>query len=72
MAHFAKRRIEDASSVHGQKFGRFMKWALSHTVTFTIIFLFSFFHTLCQSHGSTLIRFMAENPGQFTAILWSI
>lgn len=44
MAHFAKRRIEDASSVHGQKFGRLMNWALSHTVTFTIISLFSFFH----------------------------
>lgn len=39
-AHFAKRRIEDAISVHGQKFGRLMKWALSHTVTFTIIFFF--------------------------------
>ena len=75
MAHFAKRRIEDASSVHGQKFGRFMKWALPHTVTFPIYFLVFFLpHSLCQSHGSTLgvLRFMSENPGQFTAIVSSV
>jgi len=53
-------------------------WPLNEMGTFTHNNIHNYFlvfflpHILCQSHGSYLLRFMTENPGQFTAILWTV